>query len=1107
MSLPPVVMEIRANAAQFLSTQDKVIASAKNTATETAAAAQKASAASRTAAAEAVAATDKRIAAEARATEAAKKANQMQASSLGVMTEKQRAAYDAQVAGAQRAATAAELAGAKEAQAQMKATAAAEAYTTAQAKAAAAAKSSQTVMGQLTASAEKHSQAWSTAGTTLLGFGTAALLGVGVAIKSYADFDKQMSSVQAATHATATEMLQMRDAAITAGADTSFSAKEAAQGIEELSKAGVTTADVLSGGLAGSLSLAAAGALGVGESAELAATAMTQFKLGGEKIPHLADLLAAGAGKAQGSVQDLGMALKQGGLVAASTGLSIEETTGGLAAFASAGLLGSDAGTSFKTMLMALTPNSVAAASEMEKLGIHAYDAQGKFIGLSNFAGNLQDSMKGLSAESRNASMKIIFGSDAVRAANILYEQGAKGIDDWTAKVNDAGYAAETAAMKQDNLAGDVEKLGGSLDSVFLKSASGANEALRGLTKGAESLVDAIGQIPGPILQAVLGLTGIAGSAALAGAAFLTVFPKIMDAKKAYDQLKESNDKAAGALGAAGKAAGVAAGAFAIASAGLILIAANTEKAKTPMGEMTKAMYDFADSSKAAGKVQVDNIFSKWDKVFGNATSEVTGLDEAIKRFSNQDFNMAVNHSVDGLAGALGQAKSEAGQTEDKLKGIGDTLGEMVGAGNADMAAKSFERLANKFIESGKSTEFALDQMPAYKQALIDSAAAAGVQLQGQELVNYAMGKVPQGMLDAMVATKKYTDAAGSIKPIPPELQASLDEAGVSAEGLATDLEKVLDGMLASGLATLTTRDATTKFNQATEEARTAMAGLVKSNVDVSQALNATGTDFNLSSEAGQTLNGKFQDIMRSGINLAKSVTGTGVDAQKQVQSAMQGTYDSMIKAADGMGISGQKGIDLTRELLKIPPNVDIKTWIDEYAKGRAEALIGTLDKVPRHLTTFIDVQTNAQGAIADYANAVAQAKAAGKSLAYADGGLVAFADGGLIGGYPGGGLLTGPGTGTSDSMIARVSNGEFIVRQAAVAKYGVGFLSALNKGTLAPASGYIGATGSSSPTGMGAPSGSSSGSATHITNNVNVQTNATGADIAREIGWEMRTQ
>ena len=50
----------------------------------------------------------------------------------------------------------------------------------------------------------------------------------------------------------------------------------------------------------------------------------------------------------------MGAALNQSALVANQNGLTIEETTGALAAFASAGLIGSDAGTSFRSMLQRL---------------------------------------------------------------------------------------------------------------------------------------------------------------------------------------------------------------------------------------------------------------------------------------------------------------------------------------------------------------------------------------------------------------------------------------------------------------------------------------------------------------------------------------------------------------------------------------------------------------------------------------------------------------------------------------------------------------------------------------------------------------------------------
>jgi lambda family phage tail tape measure protein len=45
------------------------------------------------------------------------------------------------------------------------------------------------------------------------------------------------------------------------------------------------------------------------------------------------------------------------------------------------------------------------------------------------------------------------------------------------------------------------------------------------------------------------------------------------------------------------------------------------------------------------------------------------------------------------------------------------------------------------------------------------------------------------------------------------------------------------------------------------------------------------------------------------------------------------------------------------------------------------------------------------------------------------------------------GGLITGPGTGTSDSIPARLSNGEFVMRASAVNSIGVDYLHSLNNG------------------------------------------------------------
>ena len=348
-----------------------------------------------------------------------------------------------------------------------------------------------------------------TTGVTAAGVAATAL-GV-AAIKMAADFDASMSTVQANTGASADEMAQLRQAAIDAGADTVYSATESADAINELGKAGLSTSDILSGGLSGALNLAASDGMAVGDAAELMATTLKQFNMTGAESTQVADALAAGAGKSVGSAHDLGLALNQAGMVSHSFGISMQETAGTLAAFAQSGMIGSDAGTSLKTMLISLANPSTKASNLMRELGINAYDAQGKFIGLSGLAGVLKDKLGGLSQEQRNQALATIFGTDAIRAANVLYEQGAEGIDDWTDAVSESGFAAQQAAARNNNLKGDLENLSGSFESLMISLGEGGQGPLRALVQMLDTLVDGFSQLPAPVQQGIVLFTALAG--------------------------------------------------------------------------------------------------------------------------------------------------------------------------------------------------------------------------------------------------------------------------------------------------------------------------------------------------------------------------------------------------------------------------------------------------------------------------------------------------------------------------------------------------------------------------------------------------------------------
>lgn len=338
----------------------------------------------------------------------------------------------------------------------------------------------------------------------------ATALGV-AAIKMAADFDASMSTVQANTGASADEMAQLRQAAIDAGADTIYSATESADAINELGKAGLLTSDILSGGLSGALNLAASDGMEVGQAAEYMSSAMAQFNLTGADATHIADLLAAGAGEALGNVSDFGEALNNVGSTANKFGLSIDTTVGTLAAFAHQGIIGAEAGTQLRSVLLALTNQTEKQRKATEEYGITLYDAQGNFVGMSSLAGQLKEKLGGLTQEQRNSAMATMFGSYAIQGANVLYAEGASGIDEWTKKVSQSGYAADLAAKKNDNLKGDLENLSGSFESLMISLGEGGQGPLRSLVQTLDTLVDAFSQLPAPVQQGIVLMTALAG--------------------------------------------------------------------------------------------------------------------------------------------------------------------------------------------------------------------------------------------------------------------------------------------------------------------------------------------------------------------------------------------------------------------------------------------------------------------------------------------------------------------------------------------------------------------------------------------------------------------
>lgn len=312
-----------------------------------------------------------------------------------------------------------------------------------------------------------------------LGVAAAGVVAGGLAFggfKRAMDYEAQLSSIQALTGASAEEMKLMNALALEMGAKTKYSALQAAQGIEELLKAGLSPATVKAGGLEAALNLATAGGLDLAEAAEIMSTSLNAFSKDGLKASQAADYLAGTANASATDVHDLKYSLSAVGAVAAGVGLSLKDTTSALGVLANKALKGSDAGTSLKTMLMRLQPSSKEQIEMFKKLGIVTKDggnkfftAKGKIQSFEKIAGVLHEALKGMTDMQRSAALEVMFGSDAVRAATIIYDTGADGVKNFQEEMSKV-TALDVAKKKMDNAAGAVEQFRGAMETLQISA-------------------------------------------------------------------------------------------------------------------------------------------------------------------------------------------------------------------------------------------------------------------------------------------------------------------------------------------------------------------------------------------------------------------------------------------------------------------------------------------------------------------------------------------------------------------------------------------------------------------------------------------------------------
>ncbi|PTM58384.1 phage tail tape measure protein [Desmospora activa] len=363
-------------------------------------------------------------------------------------------------------------------------------------------------------------------GATLTAGVTAPIAGIGLkSITAGMDFANAMSKVQALSGAAGKDLQSLEDTAKKMGRETSFSATQAADAFGFMALAGWDTNQMLNA-INPVLDLAKAGSMDLAQASDIVTDTMSMFKIQAEEAGHATDVFAFAQSNANTNVEQMGEAMKYAGASAASLGMSIEETSSFMMAFANQGIKGSMAGTTMEAMLRDLTARAEDGKLAINGMNIELYDQEGNFRGLLPVMQEIEQATADLSDEEKRNVLSKYFQQEALRGVNLSLNEGMDKISGYNDSLSNnadaqkkaAGAANEAAKIMGENTKGAYDELLSKIEAVSIAFAQTMEPAVIWVT---EKLGDLATWLENTDEKTKLMIVGIAGFAAALGPVIL----------------------------------------------------------------------------------------------------------------------------------------------------------------------------------------------------------------------------------------------------------------------------------------------------------------------------------------------------------------------------------------------------------------------------------------------------------------------------------------------------------------------------------------------------------------------------------------------------------
>ncbi len=871
----------------------------------------------------------------------------------------------------------------------------------------------------------------------------------GQAVDSAREFETAMSAVRAASGASAEEFAALSAAAEQAGASTKYTSAEAANALENLAKAGLSAADAVQT-LPAVLNLAQAGGVGLATASEYVTKAVAGMGLSFAEAGRVADVLAMGANASNTSVEGLADALSYAAPLANSLGLSLEQTVAIIGKFADAGIDASRAGTALNSILAQFSDPASKFREALAGAGITT--------------GNFDTALRQLAAAGPAGQKAILaVGQEAGPALRALLNQGIDSLDALKAKLDQsAGSAATFAKVMGDNLDGATKGFGSAWDALLIKIGTPVLETLKGQIN---AIADRLREF---VTNGTAGQFGLAIKSAFeSGGKWAADFFSKIDFTQLATDLQSFASRAGEVFDWIGQKASLAGNtaqlAYGVMSAGISTVLTAVYSLGRGMSWLTSAfLADLASIAQGIAKV----TFGDLSRGFAEAAAKLRfeaqaayAVSEEFGRKSGEAFAGIVVGSEAAAAGWKGLTTESTVSAKTIATDL-QTVQEQITltADQLDAIGEGGQFIGGVVTQVGKAAKAA-------SAAMQEVTAGTAEQVKGAEALRDALRTAWQGAIDG--ARKAREEAAALFAQAADARVSGADKAAERRNRGLSDEERntiaARDARAARDAASSAVARAVIKAYEGDLKGAEKMAAEAAKQAERAERFASLITDDNTAANLFEELGNIRAQAIEAQARIKQQEAKAGEQQADALQQQIIAAEERLLALKGELAKPVPIALDISAAEGKIKQLQDQLATLGGATGGSAgqasqaqvrrvdNATAATAGSADTTATVTADT-TQAQPAldavrtavedIPDRKTVVIDAIIKDWTSPTSD---AASAWNASQPGFAGGGHIRGPGTATSDSILARLSDGEYVVRAAAVRRYGLNFLHALN--------------------------------------------------------------